>query len=462
MYSTVWAIIEPTLAPHNREFAANIELLRKSKEDCQADARLRASAHQEDDFFDRYTADLEQRSFNSESDEDDEDSQGQGESFTAETLIAAYHTVRQAWSRELTITAHRIPALVRGTTLGRNMPHINPRQLAISTSSVNNTLGITFLPPSVLQNWERRLKCLASTKNDSSTAEHLNSSFQLDDVDQDIGDGFLQPMLVDSGVFHTLQDRRYQLGENPTAASLASLVGQGIPLNKKQQFIVVKILSEALAWADHPYDSSRRKQLLLCITGEGGTGKSQIPRAIVAAMDLLGRKDEIMLMAPTGAAADTIGGNTYHTCLGISINRLQKGAMGSRVRRLWAHKTIMFIDEMSMLDLTMLSVVNNHCMIARSLDRSSPDLFGGLPVVILMGDFFQFPPVRGPALWKDPREGNDEDANGQMIWHRFKQVIILDEQMRQSEDPSFYGLLTRARRAGLTQRDYLGWKVSRP
>jgi hypothetical protein len=42
-------------------------------------------------------------------------------------------------------------------------------------------------------------------------------------------------------------------------------------------------------------------------------------------MDLLERKDEIMLMAPTGAAADTIGGNTYHTSLGISINRLRKG-----------------------------------------------------------------------------------------------------------------------------------------
>lgn len=170
-------------------------------------------------------------------------------------------------------------------------------------------------------------------------------------------------------------------------------------------------------------------------------------------MGLLGRKDEIMLMAPTGAAADTIGGNTYHTSLGISINRLQKGAMSSRVRRLWAQKTIMFIDEMSMMDLTMLSVVNNHCRIARSLDRSSPDLFGGLPVVILMGDFFQFPPVRGPALWKEPRDGNDEDVNGQLIWHRFKQVIILDEQMRQSDDPSFYGLLTRARRAALTQTD---------
>ncbi|CAI7655051.1 unnamed protein product [Penicillium glandicola] len=241
--------------------------------------------------------------------------------------------------------------------------------------------------------WQRRLKCLASTKEDPSTAEELDITFQQDDFDQDIGHGILQPMLVNSDVVQPLQERRFQLGENHTATSLASVVAQDIPLNNKQQSVMKKILAEALAWANHPYDASRRNQLLLCITGEGGTGKSQILKAIVAAMHLLGRRDEIMLMAPTGAAADMIGGNTYHTSLGISINRLQKGATASRITRLWAHKTIVFIDEMSMLDLTMLSVGNHHCMIARSLNRSSPDLFGGLAVVILIGDFFQFPPV---------------------------------------------------------------------
>jgi hypothetical protein len=300
MYCTVWVIVEPTLAPHNREFAANIELLRKSnrksKEDCQADAKRRTSTRLDDDFFDRHIADLDQEGCDSESDDHSEDFQVRTENFTAETLIAAYHTVRQAWSRELTIAAHRIPALVQRTIQSRNIIRINPRQLAFSTASINDTLGVGFLAPSMLQNWERRLKYLASTRKDDSTAEELNSSFQLYDFDQDIGQGLLQPMLVDSEVVHS---RRSQLGENPTAAYLTSLVARDIPLNKKQQFIVIKILSEALAWADHPYDFSRRKQLLLCITGEGGTGKSQIPKAIVAAMDLLGRKDEIMLMAPT-------------------------------------------------------------------------------------------------------------------------------------------------------------------
>lgn len=81
-------------------------------------------------------------------------------------------------------------------------------------------------------------------------------------------------------------------------------------------------------------------------------------------------------MAPTGAAADNISGNTYHTALGINIAKTQKTTVSARVRKLWSRKTVVIIDEVSMTDLSMLSTINNQCKI-----------FGGLPIVILMGDF---------------------------------------------------------------------------
>lgn len=101
----------------------------------------------------------------------------------------------------------------------------------------------------------------------------------------------------------------------------------------------------------------------------------------------------------------------------------------------------------------MLSMINNHCRMARSLVRESPDFFGALPVVIPMGEFSQFPPVRGPALWKEPRRGNTEDEDGRLKWHQFRDVIILDEQMRQSGDPSFRALLHLPRTSTLTEDD---------
>lgn len=105
-------------------------------------------------------------------------------------------------------------------------------------------------------------------------------------------------------------------------------------------------------------------------------------------MDLIHRKNEIILMAPIGAAANVIRGGTYHTSLRISLNRYRRTGVGQRVRRLWSRKTIMIIDEVSIVDLSALSIINTHYKSARSLNRSSLDLFSGLPIVILIGDFY--------------------------------------------------------------------------
>jgi chromosomal replication initiation ATPase DnaA len=97
-----------------------------------------------------------------------------------------------------------------------------------------------------------------------------------------------------------------------TGASLASLVNEVFLLNQKQRMVVGRVLSQVLASADHPFDSSQRKQTLLYVGGEGGTGKSQMIKAIVDGMFLVERKDEIVLMAPTGAAGLSVAIRTIH------------------------------------------------------------------------------------------------------------------------------------------------------
>jgi ATP-dependent exoDNAse (exonuclease V) alpha subunit len=116
-----------------------------------------------------------------------------------------------------------------------------------------------------------------------------------------------------------------------------------------------------LAWKDHPYDCSKRDQLLMYVGGEGGTGKSRIIKAIVTAMRILKREHEVILMGPTGASADNIGGNTIHTALGMSIGAKQNRTPPQRIQRLWASKTIMIVDEISMVDLQTMAKMNNRC-----------------------------------------------------------------------------------------------------
>jgi hypothetical protein len=448
IFSFVWSSVEPTLAPHIQEFAANIDLLRKSKEDCQIDARLRQSAKYHAEMFDQHVDHIDP------ADIDPEDPQNndcfitpEDERFTAETLIAAYNTISKTWGRDCFIAAKKAPILATSCR-AHGSAQINPLPSSTHSLQSDHALDLRFVPSTILRDWESHLASHKKPFQDGDPSEP--AAAPLHDFDLTDGDGVLQPVLTDADISDDTPARPVLL-EDPTPASLLTLVGRHIPLNTKQSLVVSRLLSEIMTWPNHSCDPSRRKQLLLCITGEGGTGKTQIPRAIEAALEVLGRKHEIILTAPTGAAADNLGGSTYHTSLGINLSF--RAAISTRVRRLWAKKTILVIDEMSMVDLRMLSVINNQCKVARSLPRSSPDLFGGLPIVILMGDFFQFPPVRGPPLWKKPRYGVDDDAAGRLIWRRFENVIILDEQMRQSEDPWFREFLTRTRHAALTEDD---------
>ncbi|KAJ5215300.1 uncharacterized protein N7498_001707 [Penicillium cinerascens] len=172
-----------------------------------------------------------------------------------------------------------------------------------------------------------------------------NITPHLPDFDLVDEDGMLQPILINASM---PSDSLVRLDlENPTPDSLLRLIVKDIPLNTKQLLVVRKLLTEIMSWTEYLHDSSRRGQLLLCITGEGG----------IAALCIISRKHEIILIAPTGAVADNLGGNTYYTSLGINLS--YKATVSTRVRRLWARKTILVIDEISMVDLKMLSVINN-------------------------------------------------------------------------------------------------------
>jgi hypothetical protein len=101
--------------------------------------------------------------------------------------------------------------------------------------------------------------------------------------------------------------------------------------------------------------------------------------------------------------------------------------------------------------LELMDSIDKQCNIMKNLDSNSTAAFGGLPVVIALGDFHQFLPVRARALWQK-QESNDE-KRGQRLWHMFKDVVVLDEQMRQQQDIWYHQLLQRVRNGTVTQAD---------
>eukprot|EP01080_Neovahlkampfia_damariscottae_P005800 gene5800-9623_t len=129
-------------------------------------------------------------------------------------------------------------------------------------------------------------------------------------------------------------------------------------------------------------------------TGSAGTGKSHVLREIVKQLKREYSSDSIAIVAPTGIAALNIGGTTLHSFAGIGLGNLEKEKLLKSVQqkkfnvKRWNNTEILIIDEISMLSGELFDKVE---YIARRI-RNSSSPFGGIQV-ILVGDFFQLPPV---------------------------------------------------------------------
>ena len=128
------------------------------------------------------------------------------------------------------------------------------------------------------------------------------------------------------------------------------------------------------------------------LTGEPGSGKTHTVNEYIAY--LYRRGIEPAITASTGIAATHIGGTTIHSWSGIGIRRrldkydLDKLSTNERVAKRVAKAKVLVIDEVSMLGPETLGMID---MVCREI-RQNHEAFGGLQI-ILVGDFFQLPPV---------------------------------------------------------------------
>lgn len=148
------------------------------------------------------------------------------------------------------------------------------------------------------------------------------------------------------------------------------------------------------------------------LTGEPGSGKTHAVNLYVSY--LLEHDVVPTITASTGIAATHIQGVTIHSWSGIGIKRtlspydIEHIASTEHVARRIRKTKVLIIDEISMLDATMLDMVDAVCRAV----KQNTEPFGGIQVV-LVGDFFQLPPVtmRGEqtnfafhaAVWKEMR-----------------------------------------------------------
>lgn len=130
----------------------------------------------------------------------------------------------------------------------------------------------------------------------------------------------------------------------------------------------------------------RREPGFLFITGEAGTGKSTVLRAIRS-------KKKLIVAAPTGLAAVNVRGETLHRAFRLPIGpitRARTRALNDEMTDILAACDAIAIDEISMVRADVLDGVD--WTLQKSLGDPRP--FGG-KLIISIGDMCQLEPVVG-------------------------------------------------------------------
>ena len=167
----------------------------------------------------------------------------------------------------------------------------------------------------------------------------------------------------------------------------------------------------------------------MCIPGCGGTGKSQLTRAISKYFLITKRIQMMRKVAPTGIAAAEIGGMTIHSFLGEQRNSRAPRTIkpgDSKLEKEWRMVEYLLIDEMSMVGLLLLAKLNRIISSAKHIDPQIP--FGGVNV-IFFGDYLQYRPIFDAPLHTDfslpSRTKSSKSLSEKEIQQRVARSLIL-------------------------------------
>lgn len=219
------------------------------------------------------------------------------------------------------------------------------------------------------------------------------------------------------------------------------------------------------------------KNLYIC--GPAGTGKSYL----ITCFDRWCRKNNksLLICAPTGMAAKEIGGITCHRAFSLDLSPNVKEKLGPTIKKL-LEVDVVLIDEISMVRLDMFDSIIRKVNQANRVRAKGFDAYMSgsnkerkeiteadwrmQPIqVVLVGDFFQLPPV---LTDKDRKVLEAEDAYAQEIgnaysfqsdyWRSYRggfEMMRLTEVVRQKQDKPFVRALNKIRSGNMDGVKYI-------
>jgi len=176
-------------------------------------------------------------------------------------------------------------------------------------------------------------------------------------------------------------------------------------LFQDQAKIVAEVMNKIKEWLECE-DLSNFKPLRMTINGAGGSGKSVVINTLVSLLrKMFDCNSVVKVAAPTGAAAFNVYGETFHHLLKrrVSNNNYVPNSLSKEKRIALIKKfqalLCLIVDERSLLSSKDLGTAER--MIAETIfdgGHLQAESWGGLPVVILVGDDYQLPSISEGAL----------------------------------------------------------------
>jgi len=188
------------------------------------------------------------------------------------------------------------------------------------------------------------------------------------------------------------------------------------------------------------------------LTGGAGVGKSYITNEVIA--DYRQRGKQVVALGSTGVSAVNIGGFTVHSFFSFGIaNNFEELSQGDKyaknrladLKKILKVTDLIVIDEISMVSTDLME------MIAYRLGH-----YGYLGKLLLVGDFFQLPPVQkqtGSDVF-----GEKLYAFESMAWKRFDLMVIELTVMKRTADAEFTHILSKVRK-GLCDEEVITYMM---
>jgi ATP-dependent exoDNAse (exonuclease V) alpha subunit len=184
------------------------------------------------------------------------------------------------------------------------------------------------------------------------------------------------------------------------------------------------------------------KEHNIFLTGGAGVGKSHTTNEIIHHYRTQSNR-EVVALGSTGVSAVNIGGFTIHSffAFGIASNfeeldnndRRNKSRL-KELKKILKATDLIVIDEISMVSADMMEMV--------AYRLHSLEYHGKL---LLVGDFFQLPPVRKSTNQNQHLFGNRLYAFESDAWQSFNLMVIELTQMRRTSDVAFTHILHKIR-----------------